>query len=189
LDGRSWGYVITDSASTLLARDVWLYMLVLELASAESFDLDFFSTTEGVGVFASSSTVESAASWRVMPRFCEAAWGTLGTAATLGNGAPSRLKREPESGISGMVSIAGNGWCGEVGGVERDSEVAAEGGDSISDSLARADADGDGSIASGSPRAGGTVYAYLPSAGILEEDTRNGHMQSTHGWAGRNRRC
>jgi hypothetical protein len=37
-------------------------MLVLELASAESFDLDFFSTTEGVGVFASSSTVESAAS-------------------------------------------------------------------------------------------------------------------------------
>jgi hypothetical protein len=65
-----------------------------------------------------------------------------------------RLRIDPESGISGIVSIGGNCFRGDVGGVERVSELAADGGASFTESLRRADSEGEGGISSGSARGG-----------------------------------
>jgi hypothetical protein len=150
--------VTTDSVSMVPERElVLLYRLVvLELANADSLLLDLLPSLDRVTIFVSSFAGGSGGLGFLATARDEKVWvvpvggAENGAVATeTGAGAPMRLRRDPESGISGMSPMAGKGWCGEVGGVERDTEEAADGGSSRIDKRCNAEKDGDGGISSG----------------------------------------
>jgi hypothetical protein len=160
-EGRKAGYVTTDDVSNVPDLELWLYVLALELAKAESLDLFGGATVDG-GVGVTTSISGALKDSLLCTRGgrgdratddAKSVGGSLSRAIAGWAGLLPVLKSE----ISGIACIGGRASGGERGPGLLDWVVAKEREDSVADKRSKADSGGDGGILFGSIAIVGSV--------------------------------